>query len=220
MIKIALIDEQKIFRDGLILNLKNENIIHLLEDDFFFEENSTVAKNKSEFHIIKTINTYRPDILIVDPFFCGRNRISLIKKIISHNNYLKIIIITGVMVEHHLFDALKIGVKAIMDKTVDYDKIMECIFWVHKGELILPEEIKKRRDNDKSSGYDLLASLNSIEYDVFRYLYKRKKIVEISFILNLSERTVYRYVKKIMCKDFLICSFYFFISLINSIIYL
>jgi DNA-binding NarL/FixJ family response regulator len=205
MIKPLILDEQKIFRDGIIFNFQNENDIHVLEIKSNEHHELEKLFNISPDQLIKKISCLQPDVMLIDAFYNNRNRLPFIKNLLKKFPHLKIVILSNKKENIYLLEAAGIGVKAFLIKTEPFSEILKCVIIVANGsndyhiKMMKDVENKPQTEQPQTKSL-LLKSLNSTEYDVLKLLAQGKKVFEIALILNISERTAYRIKKSMMYK--------------------
>ena len=69
MIKLLILDEQKIYKEGLISCLNHEKNIHILESSQTTNNELEKLFTLSPELLIKKICAIQPDIVLIDPFY-------------------------------------------------------------------------------------------------------------------------------------------------------
>jgi two-component system, NarL family, nitrate/nitrite response regulator NarL len=213
MIKLLILDEQKIFRDGIIFNFQNEKDIQVLEIKSNEHHELEKLFDTSPAQLIKKISSLQPDVILIDAFYNNRNRLPFIKNLLKKLPHLKIVILSNKKENIYLFEARILGVKAFLLKTDPFSEILKCVISAANGSNEYHIKMMKDVENKPQTELPqtelpqtelpqtkllLLKSLNSTENDVLKLLAQGKKVFEIALISNISERTVYRIKKSMM----------------------
>ena len=136
-IKIMLVDDHLLFREG---------ISSLLKRDDRFEILSEADDGISALEIIKEAI---PDIVLMDVKMPGMSGIETARKMLSTYPKLKVIMITASEKEDDLFEAVKAGAQGYILKTVTDSKYMcKAIASVAAGDAIIPPAMAPRLLNE------------------------------------------------------------------------
>lgn len=127
LIRIMLVDDHVLFREG---------VTSLLKRDGRFEIVSEANDGDSAMEIIKQTN---PDIVLMDIQMPGIGGIEATRRILAAYSDIKVIIITVSEKNTDLFEAIKAGAQGYILKTVTESKVMcDAIISVATGEAIIP----------------------------------------------------------------------------------
>ncbi len=136
-IKIMLVDDHLLFREGMS---------SLLQRDKRFEILSEADDGISALEIVEDA---LPDIILMDVKMPGMNGIEATRKLLTNYPDLKVIMITASEKDDDLFEAVKAGAQGYILKTVTDSKSMrEAIFCVAAGEAIIPPAMVPRLLNE------------------------------------------------------------------------
>lgn len=200
MIKIMLVDDQNLIRDGIkmILGLCEE--IEVVEEANNGKEAVEKAKNNKEI-----------DVVMMDIKMPEMNGVEATKKIKQLNNPPKVIILTTFKDDEYLFEALKNGADGYILKDVKSDEIIEAIKTVYSGNLLLRSEMaekilnfinsinkeENKKDISISGPYE---SLTQREVEIAVLISEGKSNKEISETLYITEGTVKNHLTRILAK--------------------
>lgn len=184
LIKIAIADDHKIFRDGIRLALKDKNFLKVLWEAV--DGKDLMAK----------IEHAAPDILLMDirmPELDGINAIPLIKK-----NYedVKIIVLTMYDGQEMITKMMEMGANAYLTKTSDSEEIYKAILACKKDDFYFNDLVNKAVINKLSTKrtvrqfYPKPVQFNEKEVKILRMLADDKTTQEISKDIFLSPRTI------------------------------
>ncbi len=136
-IKIMLVDDHVLFREG---------ISSLLKRDARFEILCEADDGESALEIIKKAI---PDIVLMDVKMPGISGIETARKMLETYPDLRVIMITASEKDEDLFEAVKAGAQGYILKTVSDTKYMrEAIFSVSTGDAIIPPAMVPRLLNE------------------------------------------------------------------------
>jgi len=122
MIKIAIVDDHKILRDGIKVSLLGNDDINLVFDCSSAEDFLAVYKD------------YNPDIFILDMSLPDMKGDELTKKLIATDPEAKILILSSLTDENSIIKAIKNGAKGYLSKDVGNDELLKAINSVFKVE--------------------------------------------------------------------------------------
>lgn len=184
LIKIAIADDHKIFRDGIRLALKDKNFLKVLWE---------AVDGKD---LMEKIEHSAPDILLMDirmPELDGINAIPLIKK--SYED-VKIIVLTMYDGQEMITKMMEMGANAYLTKTSDSEEIYKAILACKKDDFYFNDLVNKAVINKLSTKrtvrqfYPKPVQFNEKEVKILRMLADDKTTQEISKDIFLSPRTI------------------------------
>lgn len=189
-IKIALVDDHKLVRNG---------IKSLLEEELDIEVISEGANGLEAMSIVKNI---QPDILIIDVRMPEMNGIEAVGKIRELNTSTKVIVLSMHDSEDYIIQSINAGASGYLLKDTDKKEFVKAIRTVYAGGKYFSGDIsnvivsnylqnsssKPVRKEDKvvSNSYGLTKK----EKQILSLILSGKTNIEISDILNNSKRTV------------------------------
>jgi DNA-binding NarL/FixJ family response regulator len=205
MIRIAIVDDQDIVRESLKILLSTQA-------DF-----DVVGTGKDGYDALKLVDTFHPDILLLDirmPIMNGVETTGVIK-LRSPNT--SIIILTTFDDDEYLLKAIKNGASGYLLKNSAMDELIKAIRTVYAGgSLMTPEVtskvfrlfselIKNKEDEGKNNNvvYDIgniPSTLSRTEIDIICHIAKGMANKEIASEMSLSEGTIRNYISSILQK--------------------
>jgi DNA-binding NarL/FixJ family response regulator len=131
LIKVAIADDHKIFRDGIKMSLKDKEYLKILWE---------AEDGKDLMHKLKI---KQPDILLMDirmPEMDGVNAISLIKK--EHED-VKIVVLTMYDDQEMITKMMEIGANAYLTKTTEPEEIYQAILTCMNDDFYFNDLVNK-----------------------------------------------------------------------------
>lgn len=184
LIKIAIADDHKIFRDGIRLALKDKNYLKVLWE---------AVDGKD---LIAKMEQAAPDILLMDirmPELDGINTIPLIKKKFDN---VKIIVLTMYDDQEMITRMMEMGANAYLTKTSDSEEIYRAILACKKDDFYFNDLVNNAVINKLNTKrtirqfYPKPVQFTEKEVKILRLLADDKTTQEISKDIFLSPRTI------------------------------
>lgn len=200
MIKIMIVDDQALIRDGLKM------ILSLCEDIEVIGE----AVNGKD--AIEALIMNRPDIILMDIRMPIMNGVEATKVIKERYPAIKIIILTTFDEDQYIFEGLKNGADGYILKDVKSDEIIRAIKEVYKGNVLLQPEVatkvvrafnsinSHKKDEDNEEAIKAINELTPRELEISKLVAEGKSNREISSELFISEGTVKNHLTRILSK--------------------
>jgi len=190
MIKVMLVDDQKLIVDGLKL------IIELEEDMSVIH----TALNGQE--ALRCVQSEMPDVVLMDVRMPVMNGVECTKALIELNSSLKIIIVTTFDDDEFIIDALSNGACGYLLKNINGEKIVQSIRDAFSGNLLIDGVIAQKlamhalgTPMKKVENKDIV--LSDRERQVALLMVQGYSSKQISQKLHLSIGTVKNYVSNI-----------------------
>jgi len=186
IIKIAIADDHKIFRDGIKITLSGKQNLKMLWE---------AEDGKDMMH---KIAIKKPDVLLMDirmPEIDGINGIELIRK---EYEDIKIIVLTMYDDHQMISKMMEMGANAYLTKTTDPDEIYEAILTCMNEDFYFNDLVNKavmgkllqRKNVRQHYGPNLSIQFNEKEIKILQLLAEDKTTEEISKVIFLSPRTI------------------------------
>ncbi|HEY8660014.1 MAG TPA: response regulator transcription factor [Hanamia sp.] len=186
IIKIAIADDHKIFRDGIKMALspkENLKMIWEAEDGKDLMHKMTIKK---------------PDVLLMDirmPEIDGINAIEMLRK---EYDDLKIIVLSMYDDQQMISKMMEMGANAYLTKTTDPDEIYEAILTCMNEDFYFNQlvnnavmgKLMQKKNVRKHYGSQIPISFSEKELKILQLLGEDKTTDEISKIIFLSPRTI------------------------------
>ncbi len=192
-IRIAIADDHKIFRTGLIAVLKD------------VDEFNVVLEAGSGTELIEQIATEKPDLILMDIKMPDMDGLQTTLYIREHFEDIKILVISMYHENKYIIDMMKAGANGYLLKNAEPKEIIHAINTVHHTGFYFNQPMSGTLMKDllglqPSSSSQSEAILNEREIDVLKLICEERSNVEIADKLCLSVRTVEGYRTKLFEK--------------------
>jgi NarL family two-component system response regulator LiaR len=194
-IKIFLVDDHAIVRDGIRAVLNTEADIEVIGE----------AVNGKE--AVSKVLSYQPDITLMDLVMPEMDGIEAIRQIIERQPQARILVLTSFATDDKVFPAIKAGAMGYLLKDSDADDLLRAILQVHQGESSLHPKIARKllqeitaASTPKTSAGPEVDPLTEREVEVLKLVARGKSNQEIAQLLVIGEGTVRTHVSNILGK--------------------
>jgi DNA-binding NarL/FixJ family response regulator len=189
MINVALVDEQIVFREGIMSILRSEDDIEVVGQAARADE------------IRELLIAGRVDVLISEMPRAGRGGTDLIRRLKTATPSLLILILTSDTSIEVATRALKSGAAGYITKDSSCERIVSSIRGVACGRTQVSESIAEQLMGRISAGRQSgVSGLTDRELDVFIRLARGETCTHIANALSLSIKTVSTYKCRVMEK--------------------
>lgn len=198
-LKIGLVDDHQLFRQGLIQILKK------------FEHYQIALEASSGEELLEKLKVVTPDVLLLDLKMKGMSGQEASMILRRDFPDLKIIILSMDYSHDYIRQLMKIGVHGYLPKDIDQRKLVEAIDQVHHNghymdaeiAQVLRETIQQGHQKSVHRGTYIVSeniSLSEREMDVLRLIVKGHNTQQIADELFISYRTVEGHRKNLLLK--------------------
>ncbi|PJI09408.1 MULTISPECIES: response regulator [Clostridium] len=201
MIKVIIVDDQEIVREGLKMILSLHEELEIIGE----------ASNGEE--LLKLMETKNPEVILMDIRMPVMNGIETTKVMKEKYPNVKIIILTTFNEDEYIFEGLKNGADSYILKDSGSNEILTAIKSVTQGEMLLNPKVTAKvvnalnsikpvseTKNEDSEKKKLLETLTPRELEVAKHILEGKSNREIAKDLFVTEGTVKNYVSKVLEK--------------------
>lgn len=181
---IIIVDDHKIFRDGLILLLSNFDFVSVVGE----------AANGEEF--LELIDNVKPDIVLMDINMPKMNGIEATKLALQKYPELKVIALTSFADDEYIEQMISAGVEGYMLKRSNIEDFEKAIKKVADGGSYFSAEIIKvisrnlYKEKERKSGEQLLDKFTPREKEILNLICKGLNNEQIAELIHLSPKTV------------------------------
>ncbi|WP_167607749.1 response regulator transcription factor [Maribellus sediminis] len=182
--KIIIVDDHKIFRDGLILLLSNFDFVSVVGQ----------AANGEEF--LELIENVAPDIVLMDINMPKMNGIEATKQALKKYPELKVIALTSFADDEYIEQMISAGVEGYMLKRSDIEDFEKAIKKVAAGGSYFSSEIIKvisrnlHKDKERKSGEQQFEKFTLREKEILDLICKGLNNEQIAERIHLSPKTI------------------------------
>lgn len=186
IIKIAIADDHKIFRDGIKMALTPKDDLKMIWE----------AEDGKD--LLHKMAIKRPDLLLMDirmPEIDGINAIEMLRK---EYEDLKIIVLSMYDDQQMISKMMEMGANAYLTKTTDPEEIYEAILTCMNEDFYFNQLVNKavmgkllqKKNVNRHYGNHVPVRFNEKELKILQLLGEDKTTEEISKIIFLSPRTI------------------------------
>lgn len=184
MIKVAIADDHKIFRDGIKMALSGKEYLKIIWE----------AEDGKD--LIHKMKIKLPDVLLMDirmPEMDGINAISLLRK---EYEEVKIIVLTMYDDHEMIAKMMEMGANAYLTKTTDPEEIYNAILTCMNDDFYFNDLLNKavllklQQKKSTKQFYPNPAKFNEKEVSILKLIAQDKTTEEISKEVYLSPRTI------------------------------
>jgi len=184
MIKVAIADDHKIFRKGVILSLRPFTNIKFVQE----------AENGDE--LLNGLPQSEPDVVLMDLRMPGKDGIEATKIISKQHPGIKVLVLSMYEDERFVYHLMENGANGYLLKNAEPQEIRRAIMDVFEKGYYLNNFVNRillKKSHSKTKAIPTLNSeitLNDRERDVIKYICMEFTAQEIAQKLRVSSRTV------------------------------
>jgi NarL family two-component system response regulator LiaR len=191
VIRVLIVDDHKLVRQGLRFLLEQEDGIEVVGD--CPDGPSAVAAARR----------LRPTVVLLDLFLPGQDGISVLGEIKRDVPAAEVLMLTSSADDEHLLGALRAGALAYLLKTAGVEQVIGSVRAAARGESLLDPRITARLVHEVRGAAGRgrpLAQLSPREREVLGVLARGRSNRQIAKELSISEETVKAHVSSILAK--------------------
>lgn len=184
VIKVAIADDHKIFRKGVILSLRPYSNIKFVQE----------AENGEE--LLNGLAASEPDVVLMDLRMPGKDGIETTKTISKQFPNVKVLVLTMYEDERFVYHLMENGANGYMLKNAEPNEIRRAIMEVYEKGYYLNNFVNRILLKKSHARQKVVPSLNSEitlsdkEKDVLRFICMEFTAAEIAQKMEISPRTV------------------------------
>jgi DNA-binding NarL/FixJ family response regulator len=191
-IKIILIDDHNIVRNGIKSLLSNISDIEIIAEVSNSEELFSFLKNQI------------PDIIITDISMPDMSGIEITRYISENFPVIKVLILSMYINEDYIFNSINAGAKGYLPKNTTGEELIEAIRTINSGKEFYNKTVSdimlKHYINKAKNAEEKEEQLSKREYEILKLHAEGQNNKEIADILFISIRTVESHKNHIMQK--------------------
>jgi len=195
MVKLLIVDDHTIFREGLRALLE-------LEPDFTVVGEATYGEES-----LAVVTEETPDVILLDLHLPDGSGADFCRKLLHASPTAKVLILSAYDDDQEVAAALIAGASGYVLKTVNGERLAENIRSVYRGEVLLSPSIAakvvqqlSRLQEETGRREEALHALTPREREVFFLASRGLKNTEIAGRLYLSEKTIKTHLRNIYNK--------------------
>ncbi|MCP4677678.1 MAG: response regulator transcription factor [Deltaproteobacteria bacterium] len=196
MIRVMLVDDQRLIREGIEILLNLEQDIEVVG----------MAANGAQ--ALQLAQELRPDVVLMDVRMPEMDGIAATRTLTKDNASIRVIILTTFDDDEYIFEGIKAGAMGYLLKDISSEEMADAIRTVHKGEALIQPAIARKVVTEFSrlaSGgtggqKELAVPLTDRELDVLKAMAEGLSNREISKKLHITEGTVKNHVSNLLTK--------------------
>ncbi|MFA5523896.1 MAG: response regulator transcription factor [Tissierellales bacterium] len=195
MIKVLIVDDQSLIREGLTMMLSLYSNISIVGE----------ASNGKE--ALESLNSKETDLILMDirmPVMDGVEATRMIKELFPH---IKILILTTFNEDEYIIQGLKNGADGYLLKDISSEELVKAIQTVYEGNILLQPDVAKKMLRSmeettlkKNMEVEDLKGLTRREKEIALLIGEGKSNKEIAASLFITEGTVKNHITKILDK--------------------
>ena len=191
-VKVALVDDKEIFREGLA---------RLLEEQEHIEVVSQCSNGKQA---IEKVKETEPDVVLMDSNISECDSSKATQQIKGSSAKVKVAMLTDSKDEEELFSAIEAGATGYLVKDVKVDDLVKSIDLLAKGEVVVSPHLAgalvRKVAPTKAKEAEVKDDLTERETEILKLLPKGATNKQIAETLFITENTVKVHVKSILEK--------------------
>ena len=190
MIRLLIVDDHKVVRQGLRFLLQHEADIEIVGEAADGEQ------------AVALVRQHVPAVVLLDLLMPKMDGLAALRAIKEISPSTQVIILTSHQGDDELFDAIKAGALSYVLKTAGVDVVVESVRAAARGESLLDPSVaaKVLEEMRRARGRDGIDPLSRREVEVLSELARGRSNKEIAKELSIGEETVKTHVSNILSK--------------------
>lgn len=194
MIRVGIVDDQQLIRDGIRLVLQ-------LTDDL-----EVVAEAANGAEAVELVARHQPDVLLMDIRMPVVDGITATRRIAAGESSCRVLILTTYDRDELVFDAMRAGASGFLLKDVGHELLITGIRSAARGDALIAPSVTRRLIEDfarrpsRAQVKRALEPLTEREREVLTLVARGKTNAEVAATLQVAEQTVKTHVGRILAK--------------------
>ncbi|MET7279658.1 response regulator transcription factor [Kribbella sp. NPDC005582] len=197
MIKVLLLDDEGLVRNGIRLILQAGGTAEV------------VAEDTNGANVVELVEKYRPDVVLTDIQMPQVNGIEVTRRVTALPDPPAVVVLTTFDLDEYVYEALQAGATGFLLKDIAPRALVEAVEQAVRGDSMLSPRITKRlissytarpAPGSAEAAADPLKELTPREREVAIEVAEGLSNAEIAGKLGLSESTVKVHITHIMAK--------------------
>jgi DNA-binding NarL/FixJ family response regulator len=194
-IRVLLVDDHEVFVDALAICLGD------------YQDLSVVGVATSLQAGLDLVDQVEHDAIVLDLDLQGEDGLGVAREALRRNPRVGIIVATGAEANDQIVEAVQMGVRGWVAKTVTAEALVHAVRGVARGETRIPADLlakvlvaMSRGQRTTAENAQGISDLTSRELEVLGCLVEGMSRTEISELLHVSPNTVRTHVQSILHK--------------------
>jgi DNA-binding NarL/FixJ family response regulator len=203
MIRVIIIDEQPLFRQGICYTLEQMGDCAILG----------TCTDAAE--VLELVRTGNPDVAIIDAGLTATDALEIARQMRHLAPRMAIIILTPSEDEERLFQAIKVGAAAYYARNITPEELTDAVRRVSRGEYLINDDVLSKPqlasrvlksfrelavEEEDTATKDLYSPLSGREVEILDYIARGNSNKEIAKSLKISDQTVKNHITSILKK--------------------
>lgn len=196
MIKVLIVDDQSLIREGLTMMLSLYDTISLVGE----------ATNGKE--AIELLDKEEVDLILMDIRMPIMDGVEATKEIKENYPEVKVLILTTFNEDEYIFEGLRNGADGYLLKDISSQELVRAIKTVYEGNVLLQPDVARKmigsmtynNSTQNNLDKDIFKDLTKKEYEIAQLIGEGSSNKEIAKALYITEGTVKNHITKILDK--------------------
>ncbi len=196
MIKVLIVDDQSLIREGLTMMLSLYDTISLVGE----------ATNGKE--AIEILDKEEVDLILMDIRMPIMDGVEATKEIKENYPEVKVLILTTFNEDEYIFEGLRNGADGYLLKDISSQELVRAIKTVYEGNVLLQPDVARKmigsmtynNSTQNNLDKDIFKDLTKKEYEIAQLIGEGSSNKEIAKALYITEGTVKNHITKILDK--------------------
>jgi NarL family two-component system response regulator LiaR len=190
MIKVLIVDDHEVVRQGLRFVLEQEEGIEV------------VGESSDGIRALPDIRALRPHVVLLDMVMPGMDGLDVLRRLHTDPERPAVIVLTSFQEDERVVEAVRLGALSYLPKTTAVDRVVEAVRAAARGGSVLEPGIaallvRQVRQGDRRGPLHVLTPR---ERQVLEALARGRANTEIARSLGLGRETVKTHVSSILTK--------------------
>jgi DNA-binding NarL/FixJ family response regulator len=206
-IRVIIIDEQPLFREGIRATLLRMGDCEI------------VGESTAVTDVLEIVRTCNPDVALIDAGLTFSDPLEIARQMRYLAARIAIIILTPSKDEERLFQAIKVGAAAYFTRNITPDELVDAIRKVSHGEYLIDEDVLAKpelatrvldtfrkmgstveEEEEEDEIKNIYSPLSGREVEILDYIARGNSNKEIAKSLKISDQTVKNHITSILKK--------------------
>ena len=195
MIKVVLVDDQALIRDGLRTMLELDDAIEVVGE----ADNGRAG--------LDVVQRTQPDVVLMDIRMPGVDGLEATRRVLERTVGVKVVVLTTYDADEHVLEAMRAGASGFLLKDLRKGQLVRAVHHAAAGDLVIDPSVTKRliekvggASRARTEARASLSQLTERELEVLRLMARGLSNAELAGELTVSESTIKTHVARILEK--------------------